>query len=218
LIQSYTYIRHNGEDGDKDHIHLRIEPNKRLDPMDLSNALKEWVNGSDKPLGVRPWRPSKEEDWLLYSVHNPEYLKLKYKNGEKGEKMPYKWQDIKASEGYDVEIAYIRALSYLEHTNANIIKRMREGARPLDLMEEGENAFLINQIVRAIQPSEIERLQRENIELKREYKQLHDNYDVLMATLLEWGFVLNYDNEGNVYLDDTKPYGIEGTQDYVEAP
>ena len=176
------------------------------------------TEGAVKPLGVRTWRPSKEEDWLLYAVHNPDYLKLKYKNGEKREKLPYTWQDIKASEGYDVEIAYIRALSYLEHTNANIIKRMREGARPLDLMEEGENAFLINQIVRAIQPSEIDRLQRENIELKREYKQLHDNYDVLMAAMLEWGFVVNYDNEGNVYLDDTKPYGIEGTQDYLEAP
>lgn len=90
LIQTYQVIFHKGEDGDKDHAHVRIEPNKKLDPMDLTEKLKEFVQDNDKPLGVRPWRPSQEEDWFLYAVHDSQYLKLKYKSGEKGEKLPYK--------------------------------------------------------------------------------------------------------------------------------
>ena len=61
-IQSYQYIKHKGEDGDKDHIHLRIEPNKTIDLMDLTSELYETDPTNDKPLGVLPWRPSKEED------------------------------------------------------------------------------------------------------------------------------------------------------------
>ena len=75
IIQAYQYICHKGEDGDKDHIHVRIEPNKKLDPMDLIEQLREYQIGKDKPLGCRPFRPSKEEDWILYAVHDEEYLK-----------------------------------------------------------------------------------------------------------------------------------------------
>lgn len=50
IIQAYQYIKHKGEDGDKDHIHLRIEPNRRLDPMELVDALKEHIPGEKKPV------------------------------------------------------------------------------------------------------------------------------------------------------------------------
>ena len=89
IIQAYQYICHKGEDGDKDHIHLRIEPNKRVDPMALTEQLKEFEIGKIKPLGIRPWRASKEEDWFLYAVHDKDYLKLKYGGFQKFEKLPY---------------------------------------------------------------------------------------------------------------------------------
>ena len=85
IIQSYQYICHKGEDGDKDHIHVRIEPNKRVDPMDLQVQLREFQIGKEKPLGCRPFRPSKEEDWffsyivvflLLLSVYDKYIIKL----------------------------------------------------------------------------------------------------------------------------------------------
>ena len=118
-----------GEDGDKDHIHLRIEPNKKLDPMDLQEELREYQVGKEKPLGCRPFRPSKEEDWFLYVVHDSDYLKFKYGGGEKGEKLPYKWQDIKVPEDYDCEIAFIRAKAKLEHTSVNMASRMQKRRR-----------------------------------------------------------------------------------------
>ena len=41
LIQAYQVIFHLGEEGDKNHAHVRIEPNKVLDPMNLTAELKE---------------------------------------------------------------------------------------------------------------------------------------------------------------------------------
>ena len=102
IIQTYMYIKHLGEDGDKNHIHFRIEPNKKLDPMDLQEDLKEYTKDNKKPLGCRPFRPSKEEDWFFYAVHDKEYLRIKYGGGEKGEKLPYKWQNIVCPENYDL--------------------------------------------------------------------------------------------------------------------
>ena len=142
IIQNYMYIKHIGEDGDKDHIHLRIEPNKRIDPMDLIDLFKEPVPDNPKPLGIRPFRPSKEEDWILYAVHDPEYLNIKYGGGEKGEKIPYQWQDLVVPEimEHDKEIAYIRAKATLKHTSSNLATRIQNGEHPLNLILEGENA------------------------------------------------------------------------------
>lgn len=150
LIQCYMYICHKGEDGDKDHIHFRIEPNKRLDPMNLLEDLKEFDPTNDKPLGIRPFRPSIEEDWFLYVVHDKQYLKLKYGGGEKGEKLPYLISDIVTSPDYDTDIAFIRAKAKMEHTSANIGEKMRSGVKSIDLICQGENPFTVNAIQRSI--------------------------------------------------------------------
>lgn len=161
IIQSYQYICHKGEDGDKDHIHLRIEPNKKLDVMDLMEQLREYKLGNDKPLGCRPFRPSKEEDWILYAVHDEQYLKIKYGGGEKGEKLPYKWQDIKVPEYYDMEIAFIRAKSYMEHTSVNMATRLQNGDNPLNLILQGENVYTVNALMRALSVTDYQRIANE---------------------------------------------------------
>lgn len=158
IIQAYQYIKHKGEDGDKDHIHLRIEPNKKLDPMDLQEQLREFVQGQIKPLGVRPFRPSKEEDWYLYAVHDEDYLKVKYGGGERGEKLPYSWQDIVVPDDYDSEIAFIRAKSSLRHSASNMASRLQHGENPISMVFEGENVYTINALMRALQTNDYQRL------------------------------------------------------------
>lgn len=165
IIQAYMYIKHKGEDGDKDHIHLRIEPNKKLDPMDLQEQLKEYVRDNPKPLGCRPFRPSKEEDWLMYAVHDEEYLKAKYGSFDKGEKLPYSWEDIKAPEDYDVEIAFIRAKAKMKHTSTNLAKQMAQGKSALSLVSEGENPFMIRSLMQILQKTDYEKLAIEHGEL-----------------------------------------------------
>lgn len=210
IIQAYQYICHKGEDGDKDHIHVRVEPNKKLDPMDLSDALKEYVKDSEKPLGVRPWRPSKEEDWFLYAVHDPDYLKVKYSGGDKGEKLPYSFKDIKVSEGYDVEVAFIRAKAHMEHTSASLISRMQSGEKPKTLIESGENVFTVNALMRALNQTEYERLQTLSDELSRQLNQI-------LRAISEYGLYVYKDSEDKVFLSkDPFDKGGDPYLDYDE--
>lgn len=194
IIQAYQYICHVGEDGDKNHIHLRIEPNKKLDPMDLSDALKEYVQNSEKPLGVRPFRPSKEEDWYLYAVHDPEYLKLKYGGGEKGEKIPYDWQDIRAFEDYDVETAFIRARSALKHSTVNIASRIKSGENAIDMILSGENVYTINALLKALSISDYQRLVGEFQDLKTYVSKLE-------YAISQYGLFIKRDDDDNIYLE-----------------
>lgn len=196
IIQTYMYICHKGEDGDKDHIHLRIEPNKKLDPMMLSEELLEYEKGKEKPLGCRPWRPSKEEDWYLYVVHDKEYLKLKYGGGEKGEKLAYKWQDIKVPDNYDLEIAFIRAKQNLDHTASNIAKRISDGEKPINLMYEGENVHTINAICRALSENDYRNL-------SRKHKHLKDRYMKLCDCLYQNGIIVEWDDLERPYIKKT---------------
>lgn len=189
IIQSYMYICHKGEDGDKDHIHVRIEPNKKLDPMDLQAQLLEYKIGNDKPLGCRPFRPSKEEDWILYAVHDETYLKLKYSGGEKGEKLPYKWQNIVVSEFYDMEIAFIRAKSYLEHSTVNMAARLQSGENPMNLLLTGENVYTVNAIMRTLQSNDYHRVTKE---LQKVQAQLN----MLTDAVYENGFSIECDDNG----------------------
>lgn len=194
IIQNYLYIKHKGEDGDKDHIHLRIEPNKRVDPMDLMEKFLEFVPDHVKPLGVRPFRPSKEEDWILYAVHDKDYLKLKYKGGEKGEKIPYNWQDLVCPEYYDKEIAYIRAKSYLEHTSVNMASRLQNGDSAFKLIMEGENVHTVNAIVKAMSGTDYERITKENIALKHAL-------DCIVEEMKQYGYNIRYDDSYRVSIE-----------------
>lgn len=193
IIQAYQYICHKGEDGDKDHIHLRIEPNKKLDPMDLLDQLKEYQIGNDKPLCCRPFRPSKEEDWILYAVHDEQYLKLKYGGGEKGEKLSYKWQDIKVPEYYDMEIAFIRAKSFLEHTSVNMATRLQNGESALNLVLQGENVYTVNALMRAVSATDYERL-------AKDYQKLQDDFNLLLDAIEKYGLVIESDENGQILL------------------
>ena len=199
IIQSYQYICHKGEDGDKDHIHLRIEPNKKLDPMDLKEELKEYVIGNDKPLTVRPFRPSKEEDWFLYAVHDKDYLKLHYGGGEKAEKLPYSWQDIKAPDDYDTEIAFIRAKAKMEHTSVNMASRITQGTGAMDLIMQGENPYLVNTLMHAISGNDYTRLQED-------YTRLLQDYNALCIAIEEYGLIVSNADDGTVVLIPSNPY------------
>lgn len=177
LIQCWQYIKHKGEDGDKEHIHLRIEPNKRLDPMELTMMLQEFTPDHVKPLGCRPWRNGKEEDWLLYVLHDKQYLKIKQCDSKDG-KIPYKIEDFVVSELYDVEVAVLRARQVLENHTACMIKELKSGKSAAQLIEDGKDVFRVQAILRALQSSEYENLVLANQRLEKQMNKiinaLHD--------------------------------------------
>lgn len=214
IIQAYQYIFHKGEDGDKDHIHVRIEPNKKLDPMQLSVELREYdTKNPTKPLGCRPWRPSKEEDWYLYAVHDEEYLKLKYGGGEKGEKLPYHYTDIKVSDFYDLEVAFIRAKSLLKHSATSIAQRLRSGEDPMSMLLTGENVFTINAVSRALSDNDYRRLAQELSEARTKLDKLLDALELANISV-------SSDDDGNIVLElpSSEPsfYEVHPQAEYVQ--
>lgn len=166
VIQCYVYIKHKGEDGDKNHIHLLIYPNRSLDPMELTEMLQEpdISRLDNKCLGVRPWRKVKDKnecDWFLYAMHDKEYLNLKYGDGEPHEKIPYSIDDFKYSDGFDIETAIIRAKASLLHNSANMAKSIVQGKKPIDLIMMGENVHTVNAIRQALVVDDYSRLQEQ---------------------------------------------------------
>lgn len=200
-ISAYLYICHKGEDGDKDHIHLRIEPNKKLDPMDLSEELKEYILGNDKPLGVRPWRPAKEEDWILYALHDKVYLNAKYGGGEDHEKLPYQKEDLKCNEDYSLDTAYIRAKSYLKHTASNTLDRLKKGENPLNLIGEGVNPFQVNALLKTLTDSRAKNYR--DMVLERDMWQ--HRFEILVGEFDRLGFEVVIDQDGVISLNEKKP-------------
>ncbi len=102
-IAFYAFIRHLAEgDEKKDHYHLYIEPNGKIDTMDLQDMLKEIDPAQpDKPLKCVDWRSSKWEDWYFYGIHDPDYLKTKFET----RKMQYSDDEIITG---DLDELYVR--------------------------------------------------------------------------------------------------------------
>lgn len=201
IVQSYMFIKHHGEidkngKRDKDHIHLRIEPNRRLDPMQLTEELKEWTKDNLKPLGVRPWRPSKEEDWILYAVHNPEYMRLKYgENLDEGEKDPYEWDEIQCDEDFDLEDAWRRALASMKHLSPTIMKSLEDGTSPKELIRNGENPFTVLTLVRGLYAD------NSYGEMKIECDRLKSRLEALETAIMAEGYTIEEDPE--------RPFGVK---------
>lgn len=91
LLTNYAYIRHTGEEGDKDHIHLVLFPAKPLDTSKLAPDFSEVVDGETRPRGLVGLKPcASVVDWVRYAVHDPAYLAIK---GERRQ-YRYRYEDI----------------------------------------------------------------------------------------------------------------------------
>ena len=93
-ISDFMYIRHFAEEDEtKDHIHLWIKPNKRLDTMELQDYLKEPdLDKPDKMLGCIDFRTSEVDEWIPYVLHDPRYLRYKHES----RKFSYAKEDIRS--------------------------------------------------------------------------------------------------------------------------
>lgn len=81
VISFWAYIHHNGENklddeaAGKDHLHLLLIPNKCVDLVEIGKEFKEFFPNDPKhPLRCMPFRTSKTEDWVLYALHDPDYI------------------------------------------------------------------------------------------------------------------------------------------------
>lgn len=75
-IVFYAWIYHYAEKNEKNHIHLFIIPDGRVDTSSLAEEFVEPVKGQ-LPFKCLPFYKSKFDDWYLYSCHDERYLASK---------------------------------------------------------------------------------------------------------------------------------------------
>lgn len=121
IIVDYRWIKHYGEDGDKDHIHLIMYPNKRIDTGLLQDEFKEVVATETKPLGVLPIRTSKPDHWLMYALHDADYLEAHKSDNDGDGKIRYELEDIHTPYAEQLARDYKKALSLRRTQNQEII-------------------------------------------------------------------------------------------------
>lgn len=149
-IADYRMIRHIGEDGDKDHFHVWLEPSRRLDTEDLREWLKEPdPMHPDKPLGCMPFRSSKEDDWIMYALHDPEYLS-NHHTDESEEKEPYTLDDIVTPNPEALQRSYKRAIRLRQTDTQRIVDRLMDGVAPSRVAYELGNPFAVNTLARLL--------------------------------------------------------------------
>lgn len=84
ILQFWAFVPHKGEYDstldiqDKDHIHLYLEPNRRIDTVDLLDNFIEVDPNNTLPLKCIVFRSSVFADWLLYNLHDHDYLVTKF--------------------------------------------------------------------------------------------------------------------------------------------
>ena len=78
-VSFWAFILHKGEGGDKDHVHLYVEPSRLRTQDDWKQQyfLEFDPEKPDKPRSVTSWRKSKWKDWYLYGLHDQIYLMTK---------------------------------------------------------------------------------------------------------------------------------------------
>ena len=154
VIDYYMFIPHIGEDdgfgeNEKDHIHLFIIPNHRINTANLDSYFIEPVPNS-LPLKCINWNTSNPDDWILYVLHDPEYLLTKFEHRE----LQYHFGNIKSScketlrrmfrhayqsSGY----ARMRNLYQYAASNGLLTDLMRIGAIPINQIASYEQYFAI---------------------------------------------------------------------------
>lgn len=146
IIEFYMYIKHTGEidifgEREKDHIHLFIVPNERINTLWLTEQFLEFIDDNDKPLKTISWNNSKCDDWILYCLHDPVYLATKFEDRQ----IQYTYKDLVASDDQDLRRRYRSAYQSSGYARMkNLYQYAASGGTLTDLMRIG--AVPINQI------------------------------------------------------------------------
>lgn len=134
-LDDYRFIRHYGEDGDKDHFHVLVYPAKRLDFTAVSKDLREVdITCTDKPLGVMPWRKSSPDHWLMYALHDEQYLANHSNEDEAKSKIRYRLDEVSTPYPQQLERDYRRALALRDTDSQRVINALKSGMAAVDIM------------------------------------------------------------------------------------
>lgn len=128
-IEYWCYVCHAGElddngEREKEHKHVLIIPNGRIDTMELSQTMLELdPTNIKKPLKCMDFRSSKEDEWFLYASHDPDYLRSKMLVRE----YVYDRQDFISSDDDETDIKWRRAFHESDYMkNSRLLKLLTD--------------------------------------------------------------------------------------------
>lgn len=146
IIDYYMYIPHIGEldfEGkeESDHIHLFIVPNHRVNTAQLGEFFIEPDPPNVLPLKCITWNTSTSNDWILYCLHDKNYLFSKMESRQ----IQYKYDDLRSSDSQDLRRRYRMAYQSSGYAKAcNLYQYAKSGGDLRSLMEIG--AIPVNQV------------------------------------------------------------------------
>lgn len=136
IINFFCFIEHYKEDDEKkNHFHVFIIPNGAFNTDQLTDYLLEPLLGSDEslPLGIKPCRASKWDDWYLYCSHNEPYLIAK------GQQRKYHYTDedfISSDSDYFLELVHTIDKTKI-FRQSEFVKRVYDGETLFTMIESG---------------------------------------------------------------------------------
>lgn len=172
-ITFFAFIEHlKEEDETKNHIHLFIVPNGKINTDQLRDEL-EFLDKDNptKPIRSLPFTTSKFSDWYLYCLHDQGYLMSK----QQARKYHYKKEEfIVSDEDYLNEL--IHQIDFTRFRTQSIVaENARNGVPFADIVDQGIIPVpLINQYQKLYEVVYNRSLQRMN--------QTHDNIAVNLET------------------------------------
>ena len=135
VVIEWFYIKHEKEDVNlKDHFHVLLSLNRRIDALTLKQYFKEPVPDNDKPLGIIDIQTSKLDDWILYGEHFEPYLRSKGVFKE----FHYSYDDFKVSDTSAFEHYYNHAHHASKwHQEYIRLKALEVGISPCEMVTQG---------------------------------------------------------------------------------
>lgn len=139
VISFYMFIPHHGEYDevtnivDKDHTHVWVFPNRHINTMDLGDFFVEPVPNK-KPLKCISWVSSKSDDFILYNLHDKDYLMSKFEIRQYN----YTYNDWVSSDQDEFDRRYKMAFNSSGHAkNKNFYKYIATGGTVHELVKNG---------------------------------------------------------------------------------
>ena len=139
-IRWWCIIFHKKEDEElKDHFHIVIIPDQRLETSDLDDEFIEIVP-DNLPLKCMIWTNTKSiYDWILYGIHDPIYLKLKYAEDKKRH---YSFDDLESSDPDILSDFFYKAYHEFDFWKSEKYKKfLADGMSCKDMVKNGYVEF-----------------------------------------------------------------------------
>lgn len=157
IIGDYAFIVHYGEGNEKNHIHVYFEPLTKVDTDKLREEWQEPVMGTYilnedlemKDVGTMRFQKSDFNNWLLYSLHDMDYLLMKRERKE----FSYELSDVVST--YDnLKTLYDKAKDEILYTDEmKILDYLEKGGDPKQLLLLGYDIRSICQVLDFIRKS-----------------------------------------------------------------